>query len=78
MNPKSQNIYKICKEGAYVSPLLDYAKGYAILKSIPIVIQCRVDPNKIRKPKGYEKKEWITDGTRNTVRPYRILIMVNN
>ena len=78
MNPKSQNIYKICKEGAYVSPLLDYAKGYAILKSIPIVIQCRVDPNKIRIPKGYEKKEWITDGTRNTVRPYRILIMVNN
>ena len=39
---------------------------------------CRVNPNKIRIPQGeYEKKEWITDGTRNTIRPYRILININ-
>ena len=38
---------------------------------------CRVDPNKIRIPKGFEEEEWITDGTRNTVRPYRILIKLN-
>ena len=36
---------------------------------------CRVNPNKIRIPQGlYEKNEWITDGTRESIRPYRILI----
>ena len=36
---------------------------------------CRVNPSKIRIPKGqYEKDEWITDGTRETIRPYRILV----
>lgn len=39
---------------------------------------CRVNPNRIRIPQGiYEKEEWITDGTRNTIRPYRILININ-
>ena len=36
---------------------------------------CRVNPNKIRIPKGaYEEIDWITDGTRNTIRLYRILV----
>jgi hypothetical protein len=77
MNPKSQNEYEKCKQGAYVSPSLDYANYYAQNKESPVVIMCRVDPNKIRIPKGYEEDEWITDGTRNTVRPYRILIKLN-
>ena len=77
MNTKSQKIYKICKQGAYVSPSLEYANKYTQNKESPVVIMCRVDPNKIRIPKGYEEEEWITDGTRNTVRPYRILIKLN-
>ena len=78
INSRSQNIYKICDEGTYVSPFLDYAKYYANYYSLPVVIMCRVNPNKIRIPQGeFEKKEWITDGTRNTIRPYRILINVN-
>ena len=40
---------------------------------------CRVNPNLIRIPEGkYGENEWITDGTRNTIRPYRILFKVNN
>ena len=34
---------------------------------------CRVNPNKLRIPEQYGEDEWITDGTRNSVRPYRIL-----
>ena len=40
---------------------------------------CRVNPKKIRIPKGeFEKNEYITDGTRNTIRPYRILVNLND
>jgi hypothetical protein len=74
VNEKSQKLYKICGEGAYVSPLLKYASGYG-----RVIIMCRVNPNKIRIPKGeFEKKEYITDGTRNTIRPYRILLNINS
>ena len=77
INTKSQNIYPKCGEGTYVSPHLDYANYYANRNS-PVVIMCRVNPNLIRIPKGkYEDKEWITDGTRNSIRPYRILIKKN-
>jgi len=78
INPKSQNLYKICEEGTYVSPEINYANYYANFFECPVIIMCRVNPNKIRIPQGeYEKKEWITDGTRNTIRPYRILININ-
>jgi len=78
INPKSQNIYKICGEGTYVSPYIDYANYYANYYESPVIIMCRVNPNRIRIPQGiYEKKEWVTDGTRNTIRPYRILININ-
>ena len=36
---------------------------------------CRVNPNKVRIP---NPKIWITDGTRNDIRPYRILINLKN
>ena len=39
---------------------------------------CRVDPKLIRIPQGqFQDDEWITDGTRNTIRPYRILYKLN-
>ena len=78
MNPRNNNLIQKCGIGAYFSPSLDYANDYAKNKQSPVVIMCRVNPYKIRIPKGYETKEWITDGTRNTVRPYRILVDLNN
>jgi hypothetical protein len=76
MNEKSMNYNKICGEGTYCSPHLDYAEGYS-KASKGVIIMCRVNPYLIRKPKGYENKEWIADGTRNTIRPYRILYRLN-
>ena len=35
---------------------------------------CRVNPNNVRIP---HPRIWITDGTRNDIRPYRILIDLN-
>ena len=78
MNPRNKDKIKYCGVGAYFSPRLDYANGYAVGKESPVVIMCRVNPYKIRIPQGYEEKEWITDGTRNTVRPYRILVDLDN
>ena len=64
----SQELYKICGEGAYASPLLNYASLYG-----RVIIMCRVNPKKLRIPQGDSKNIYITDGTKNTIRPYRIL-----
>ena len=75
VNPYSMSKYPICGEGTYCSPHLDYACGYGT----GVIIMCRVDPKLIRIPKGkYQENEWITDGTRNTIRPYRILYNLKN
>jgi hypothetical protein len=75
VNKKSQDKYVRCGEGAYVSPHLEYALKY--YKGA--MIMCRVNPNKIRIPQGqYEKNEYITDGTRETIRPYRLLVDSSN
>ena len=76
INPDSKNLYPICGEGTYCSPHLSYAKGYSGQGGV--IIMCRVDPKLIRIPQGkYQNDEWITDGTRNTIRPYRILYQLN-
>jgi len=73
-NTKSQNFYKKCGEGTYVSPNFGYSAHYASYGD-KVLLMCRVNPNKIRIPQGQSKEiDWITDGTRNTIRPYRILI----
>jgi len=69
-NKRSQKLYPKCKEGAYGSPFLDEAIKY----SKGAVIMCRVNPNNVRIP---HPRIWITDGTRNDIRPYRILIDLN-
>ena len=75
VNVLSKNKYPFCGEGAYCSPKLDYANIY----NKGIIIMCRVNPKLIRIPKGeFEENEWITDGTRNTIRPYRILCKLNS
>ena len=75
INEFSKDQFPFCGEGCYCSPHLDYACGY----SNGVIIMCRVNPKLFRIPKGkYEKDEWITDGTRNTIRPYRLLYRLNN
>ena len=74
INYLSQGKYPICGEGTYCSPHLEYAQGY----STGVIIMCRVNPKLMRVPGGtYENDEWITDGTRNTIRPYRLLYKIN-
>ena len=75
VNKKSKNLYPICREGAYCYSNIEYAAKY----SKGVIIMCRVNPNKLRIPLGeLGKYELITDGTRNTIRPYRILFQLNN
>ena len=70
IHEKSNKIYELCEEGTYCSPHLEYAEMY----SKGVIIMCRVNPKLIRIPEGeYAEKEWITDGTKKTIRPYRIL-----
>jgi len=75
INRKSQCLYKICEEGTYCSPFLEYANMY----NRGVIIMCRVNPKRIRIPQGkYEIEDYITDGTKNSIRPYRILIELKN
>ena len=67
-NIYSKEKYKKCGQGAYSSPKLDTATIYG-----KVVIMCRVNPKLVRFPKSQEEEIWITDGTKNTIRPYRIL-----
>ena len=70
INILSKDKYPLCGEGTYCSPHLNYAEYY----SKGVIIMCRVNPKLIRVPEGkYSEDEWITDGTRNTIRPYRLL-----
>ena len=73
VNKYSQKEYYTCGEGTYVSPHLNISQSY----SGGVIIMCRVNPKKMRIPQGYEDSEWITDGTRNTIRPYRLLFNLN-
>ena len=70
-NPLSQGEYpNKCGEGTYCSPHLEYADGY----SKGVIFMCRVNPKKVRIPRGpYQENEWIVDGTKNSIRPYRLL-----
>lgn len=73
-NSESKAKYNICGEGSYCSPFLDYAEKY----SSGVIFMCRVNPKEYRIPEGkYEENEWITDGTRNSIRPYRLLYKIN-
>lgn len=79
INPLSKATYPICEEGAYCSPHLNYAYEYSKKTKNGVIIMCRVNPSLIRIPKGkYEKDEWITDGTKNSIRPYRLLYKLNS
>ena len=72
VNESSKGRYQKCGEGTYSSPHLEYAEGYG-----GVIIMCRVNPRLMRIPSKFGKIEWITDGTRNTIRPYRIIYRIN-
>ena len=69
-----------CGFGAYFTPSIDEAGSYAGTgnfngKRYKIVFMCRVRKENIREPnRNNQPKYWILDGTKNEVRPYRILI----
>jgi hypothetical protein len=73
-----------CGTGAYFTPIIDEADTYAGIanfngKKYKIVFMCRVRPEKIREPnRGNQARYWILDGSKNEVRPYRILIKEYN
>ena len=74
VNKRSQKEHYTCGEGTYVSPFLDYYLPY----KEDLIIMCRVNPRKIRIPQANKYYVGITDGTRNTIRPYRLLFKLNN
>ena len=78
MNPNSKNEYPKCGNGVYLYQDPKIAENTASIIDIggvryKILLMCRVNPEKIRKPKGFEDC-WILNPTPSEVRPYRILI----
>ena len=73
-----------CGYGAYFTPNIIEAGAYAGIgnfkgKNYKIVFMCRVRKESIREPyRGNQPKYWILDGSKNEVRPYRILIKEHN
>jgi hypothetical protein len=70
-------------QGAYFTPIIDEAARYAgsgdvLDKKYKVVFMCRVNKDKIREPdRGNNAPYWILDGSKEQVRPYRILIKEN-
>ena len=73
-----------CGIGVYVTPKIEIAERYTkefyvdnIRKKYRIILQCRVNPYKIRMPKS-NPDYWILNGNGQEIRPYRILIKESN
>ena len=71
---------KKCGKGVYVTPNIkvaeEYTEGFGVFelnKTYRIVLQCRVNPKKIRQS-AREPEYWILNGNGKEIRPYRILI----
>ena len=78
INYKSQKEYQKCGNGVYLFQDPKIAENTASIINLggisyKILLMCRVNPKKIRKPQGFEYC-WILNPTPNEVRPYRILI----
>jgi len=72
--------WKKCGKGVYVTPNIkvaeEYTEGFGVFelnKTYRIVLQCRVNPKKIRQS-AREPEYWILNGNGKEIRPYRILI----
>ena len=74
----NSNFGKKCGEGVLLFQNPKYAENYSSIlninnNQIKILIMCRVNPNKIRKPDIF-KDCWILNPNSDEIRPYRILI----
>ena len=77
-NPFTKQQYPLCGRGVYVTPYIRTAEAYAGLyyingKSYYTVLQFRVNPQHLRIAKG-RTDYWVCEGSRNGVRPYRLLL----
>ena len=78
INVETQKLYPKCGKGVYVTPRISTAQAYAGILNIDgkgyfTVLQFRVNPLHLRIAKG-KTDYWICEGSRNGVRPYRLLI----
>ena len=76
----SQEDYKYCGKGVYLTPQIKKAESYAkkvklgdYSKNFKFIIQTRVNPKKIRDP-GIVPINWILNGSNEEIRPYRLLV----
>ena len=81
VNNDTKKRYPKCGRGVYVTPKIEVAQGYAGLiningKQYYTVLQFRINPKHLRIAKG-RTDYWICEGSRNGVRPYRLLIKEN-
>lgn len=78
INIETQNLYPKCGKGVYLTPRISTAQAYAGILNIDgkryfAVMQFRVNPLYLRIAKG-KTDYWICEGSRNGVRPYRLLL----
>jgi len=78
INIETQKLYPKCEKGVYVTPRISTAQAYAGILNIDgkgyfTVLQFRVNPMHLRIAKG-KTDYWICEGSRNGVRPYRLLL----
>ena len=78
INVETQKLYPKCGKGVYLTPRISTAQAYAGILNIDgkryyTVLQFRVNPLYLRIAKG-KSDYWICEGSRNGVRPYRLLL----
>ena len=82
INPETYELYPKCGIGVYVTPDINVAESYAGRlhigeKYYAVVILFKVNPLKLRIPKS-KKDYWISEGSTDGVRPFRLLIKESN
>ena len=81
-NPLTRIYHMQCDEGVYFTPEINEANSYTgVIKyneyNLRIVFMCRINPLKVRIAYlGGNKEYWLTNGTTDEVRPYRILFKI--
>ena len=78
VNLDTNKMYPKCGKGVYLTPRIQTAEAYAGVLRIGgreyfTVLQFRVNPRYLRIAKG-RNDYWICEGSRDGVRPYRLLL----
>ena len=83
-NPLTYFSYMCCEKGAYFTPDINDAQSYTGIinynqYNLRIVFMCRINPIRVKIADIGEYREyWLTNGTTDEVRPYRILFKFEN